>query len=196
MHQENTSKYSFIKTIGEGGNGVVFKARCNTTQTTVAIKYIRFADGECIEFIRSVAREVKILIHLSHRATNKYTIKLLDIFLPEECDIDEPTSLSGIYMVTDYFPVDLFDVICSDSVNFTKSHALLLSYNILKSVNYLHKNNILHRDLKPQNILVTKDFEVRICDFGLSRGIRSLTPNKPVRKMSLLSFTRFYRPPE
>lgn len=70
----------------------------------------------------------------------------------------------------EYLPYDL----CS--LNFsTLSDELKmkLAYKILCAVKYIHSANVLHRDLKPQNILITETFEVKICDFGLSTVINA-----------------------
>jgi serine/threonine protein kinase len=63
---------------------------------------------------------------------------------------------------------------------------------ILKGLKYLHSGDILHRDLKPQNILVKEDGSVKICDFGLSRGVEA----KKNEQLTKLVQTRWYRAPE
>ena len=72
-------------------------------------------------------------------------------------------------------------------------------YQLLKGVNYLHKHNVIHRDLKPGNLLVTRNCELRITDFGLAR----LKPTRENREgeeieeaMTEHVVTRWYRPPE
>ena len=60
-------------------------------------------------------------------------------------------------------------------------HVQLLMQQTLSGLEYLHANNVVHRDLKPSNILVTKNFEVKICDFGLSREIRPTTQPTPMK---------------
>jgi serine/threonine protein kinase len=80
---------------------------------------------------------------------------------------------------------------------FNKGQAVVFTYNMLCAIRFIHSSNIVHRDLKPGNILVTPDLEVKICDFGFSRGIQTaLVGNQQKRRMSLTAFTRFYRPPE
>lgn len=72
-----------------------------------------------------------------------------------------------------------------------------LSFNLLKSVEYMHSFGVIHRDLKPQNILINANCNIKICDFGWSR----MVPNekkeaKKTRPMSPGCYSRFYRPPE
>lgn len=53
--------------------------------------------------------------------------------------------------------------------SFTEQHVLTIMYNFLCAMNFLHTANVIHRDLKPQNILLTSQCSVYICDFGLAR---------------------------
>jgi len=79
---------------------------------------------------------------------------------------------------------------------FSKEQALVLTYNLLSAVKFLHEANILHRDIKPDNILVTEDFQVKLCDFGFSRSINKESAKQKTRSLSPTVFTRYYRPPE
>jgi len=56
-------------------------------------------------------------------------------------------------------------------MKFTENHVITIIYNILCAINLVHKTGIMHRDIKPGNILVNKDCQVKLCDFGLARTI-------------------------
>ena len=56
-------------------------------------------------------------------------------------------------------------------MQFTENHVITIIYNILCAINLVHKTGIMHRDIKPGNILVNKDCQVKLCDFGLARTI-------------------------
>ena len=56
-------------------------------------------------------------------------------------------------------------------INFTEKHLLKIVYNSLCSLNFMHAANVMHRDLKSANILITAECDVKICDFGLSRSL-------------------------
>lgn len=72
----------------------------------------------------------------------------------------------------DYEDNDLKKILnLSNSMQFTETHVITLTYNILCALNLVHKLNIMHRDIKPENILVNRDCQVKICDFGLARTV-------------------------
>lgn len=102
-----------------------------------------------------------------------------------------------MYLVMEYFRLDLADILSSSSITLRKKDAIKMTYKTLCAVQFLHSANIIHSDIKPENILINNDLEIKICDFGLSRSLRHRDePNKKIRPMSNCSFTRFYRPPE
>ena len=70
-----------------------------------------------------------------------------------------------------------------------------LIYQILCGLKYIHSANVLHRDLKPGNLLVNADCELKICDFGLARGF-SVDPEENAGYMTEYVATRWYRAPE
>lgn len=71
----------------------------------------------------------------------------------------------------------------------------LVLYNILCSMNFIHSANIVHRDVKPANILINQNCQVKICDFGLARSLPKKTKSN-VRKLSVHVSSRWYRAPE
>ena len=75
---------------------------------------------------------------------------------------------------------ELHRIICSNQP-LTPEHVEFFLYQILRGVKYIHSANVVHRDLKPPNILVNKDCELKICDFGLARGFDELDPSPPTR---------------
>jgi serine/threonine protein kinase len=97
----------------------------------------------------------------------------------------------------EYIPNTLAEVV---TLNLSEDSAVTLVYNLLLCMQYLHSANVVHRDLKPQNILITSDCTVKICDFGFARSTKApkgkLPGNKRALPMSPVAFTRFYRPPE
>ena len=86
---------------------------------------------------------------------------------------------------------DLFKIIKSGQV-LTSDHFKFIMYQILRGLLFLHSAKIIHRDIKPSNILINEDCSIKICDFGLSRGIGD------EGELGLTEYvvTRFYRAPE
>lgn len=77
----------------------------------------------------------------------------------------------------------------------TDAHFQSFIYQILSGLKYIHSANVLHRDLKPGNLLVNADCELKICDFGLARGF-SADPEQNAGYMTEYVATRWYRAPE
>lgn len=169
-------KYEKLEKIGEGTYGTVFKAKNKETHEIVALKRVRLDDDD--EGVPSSAlREICLLKELKH----KNIVRLYDIMISEK----------KLTLVFEYCDQDLkkyFDSCQGDvDANIVKS----FMYQLLRGLAFCHANNVLHRDLKPQNLLINKDGELKLGDFGLARpfGI-------PVRCYSAEVVTLWYRPPD
>merc|ERR1712217_817877 len=129
-----------------------------------------------------ILREVKLLRSFRH----DNIISILDMYPPDHPDFED------IYIVTDLMETDLHRVIYSKQV-LNDEHVQYFVYQILRGLLYLHSANVVHRDLKPQNILVNKNCDLKIADFGLARGF-----GKEEEDASLTDYvvTRWYRAPE
>jgi serine/threonine protein kinase len=121
-----------------------------------------------------------------------------DIYFPKDSDLENTESITGIYIVMEYFSFTLDKIIYQSTANLMKHQVIVLIYNLLCATKFLHDSNLIHRDLKPDNILLTRNLEVRLCDFGFSRSLEPVKKKSSVmrRKLSSGCFTRFYRPPE
>merc|ERR1712037_700489 len=80
----------------------------------------------------------------------------------------------------------------------SNDHICYFLYQILRALKYIHSANVLHRDLKPSNLLVNSNCDLKICDFGLARGIYPEDDNAIGSSMLLTEYvvTRWYRAPE
>lgn len=92
-------------------------------------------------------------------------VELIELIYPRD-----PDTFSTLYVVMEYAQSDLKKLIKS-SCNLETTHIQHITYNLICAVKYLHESNVLHRDLKPANVLINEDCTVKLCDFGLSRGI-------------------------
>lgn len=144
--------------IGSGSYGVIFKGKNNYTGDDIAIKKIKFVNCS-LGIPGEILREVIILRGLK----NDNIIELEDVVLDKD----------NIFLI--------FKLMNSDLKNYIEViHPHPLGVNLmkriiketLKGLDYIHQNNIIHRDMKPQNILINynkEELEVRITDFGLSK---------------------------
>mmetsp|Transcript_15256 Transcript_15256/g.28722 ORF Transcript_15256/g.28722 Transcript_15256/m.28722 type:complete len:584 (+) Transcript_15256:225-1976(+) len=186
-------RYSMIRTIGSGAYGVVISAKDFTSGTNVAIKMIPKAFHDEIDAKR-ILREIKLLKHFKH----DNIISIQDMMPPLAKRVED---FRDVYIVSDLMETDLHRIIYSKQ-DLSIDHVQYFVYQILRAVKYMHSANVLHRDLKPSNLLVNSNCDLKVCDFGLARGI-SATHDEDLEndgKTSLLLteyvVTRWYRAPE
>lgn len=109
-------------------------------------------------------------------------------------DIADITRFNELYLYEELMEADLHAIIRSGQP-LTDAHYQSFIYQILCGLKYIHSANVLHRDLKPGNILVNADCELKICDFGLARGYSDI-PEENAGFMTEYVATRWYRAPE
>ncbi|EGG20971.1 p34-cdc2 protein [Cavenderia fasciculata] len=167
------SRYHKLEKLGEGTYGKVYKAKEKTTGRIVALKKIRLED----DGVPSTAlREISILKDLPHQNV----VALYDVL---HCT-------NRLYLVFEFLDQDLkkyMDSVQSMNPQLVKSYL----YQILKGLAYSHSHRILHRDLKPQNLLIDRLGSIKLADFGLARAI-----SIPVRVYTHEIVTLWYRAPE
>ncbi|CAG8484783.1 9860_t:CDS:10 [Paraglomus occultum] len=177
-------KYEFVRELGQGAYGVVCAARNTETGQGVAIKKVTNVFSKTILTKRAL-REVKLLQHFRG---HKNITCLYDM------DIIDPYNYNEVYLYEELMEADLHAIIRSGQP-LTDAHYQSFVYQILCGLKYIHSANVLHRDLKPGNLLVNADCELKICDFGLARGF-SENPEADSGFMTEYVATRWYRAPE
>ncbi|KAK9038866.1 hypothetical protein V6N11_023709 [Hibiscus sabdariffa] len=177
---EIDTKYVPIKPIGRGSYGVVCSSINRETNEKVAIKKISNVFGNRVDALRTL-RELKLLRHIRH----DNVISLKDIMMPAQ-----RTSFKDVYLVYELMDTDLLQIIKSPQP-LTNDHCKYFIFQLLRGLKYLHSANILHRDLKPGNLLINANCDLKICDFGLARTSRG---NEQF--MTEYVVTRWYRSPE
>ncbi len=173
------SRYKLKHTLGHGAYGQVVSALDTQTGRKVAIKRVdRLLDDKTDA--KRILREVKILRHLRKHAN---IVRLVDYFLEPKKDFNE------VYIVFELMQTDLRKIVLSKNV-LEKVHYQFITYQLLCGLKYMHSAQVWHRDLKPANLLLNANSTLKICDFGLSRGVDE---NAIVTDYVV---TRWYRAPE
>ncbi|CAN6896224.1 unnamed protein product [Brassica oleracea] len=169
-------RYLKQEVLGQGTYGVVFKATDTKTGETVAIKKIRI--GKQKEGVNITAlREIKMLKELKH----PHIILLIDAFPHKQ----------NLHLVFEFMETDLEGVIRDSNVFFSPADVKSYLLMTLKGLAYCHEKRVLHRDMKPNNLLIGPDGQLKLADFGLARLFGS-----PDRKFTHQVFARWYRAPE
>uniref|UniRef100_A0A3Q3VIJ9 cyclin-dependent kinase n=1 Tax=Mola mola TaxID=94237 RepID=A0A3Q3VIJ9_MOLML len=145
-----------VEKIGEGTYGVVYKAKNKVTGETVALKKIRL-ETETEGVPSTAIREISLLKELSH----PNIVKLRDVIHTE----------NKLYLVFEFLHQDLKKFMDSSSVTgiplpLVKSYL----FQLLQGLAFCHSHRVLHRDLKPQNLLINAQGEIKLADFGLARA--------------------------
>ena len=152
-------RYELLELIGVGGMSRVYKAKCNLLNRFVAVKILKEEFNEDKEFIKRFYIE-------SQAAASLSSPHIVSIY-----DVGDEENLH--YIVMEYVEgVTLKDVIKENGV-MAWNVALNLSMQILTALECAHKNGIVHRDIKPQNMIVTEDGVLKVTDFGIARAVNN-----------------------
>jgi mitogen-activated protein kinase 1/3 len=176
-------KYFPVKVLGEGAYGVVCLAedREDPKSRQVAIKKCSKAFHDLVDAKR-ILREIKLLRHFDHQNI----VSVRDLIPPRSLGYIE-----DVYIVMDSMEANLHKIIYSRQ-KLSNEHIQYFIYQVLKGLKYLHSAGVLHRDLKPSNLLVNHNCDLKICDFGLARGMSETADSQYTEYV----VTRHYRAPE
>ncbi|KAI8872795.1 kinase-like protein [Ramicandelaber brevisporus] len=185
------AKYKVIREIGHGAYGTVLAVESLATGQHLALKKVmRLGDKEILT--RRCLREMKLLRHFNGHDN---IIAMLDLDIVYDAD----GGFNDLYVTQELMEADMHQIIKS-AQKLTEGHYQYFLYQILRGLKYIHSANVLHRDLKPGNLLVNADCELRICDFGLARGYRTDSSGEDRAAdagfMTEYVATRWYRSPE
>ena len=169
------NRYRIEKQIGQGGMGKVYVATDERFRSTVAIKETVFED---VNLRKAFEREARLLNSLKHSA------------LPRVSDhFDEK---DGQFLVMEYIAgEDLAEMMEQGGTEFSLEEVLKWANQLCDALEYLHSQNIIHRDIKPQNLKLTPNGQIVLLDFGLAKGNATDAAHQTAAK-SIFGYSRNY----
>ena len=150
-----SGRYVIQAIVGTGGMAVVYRAFDQKKNRIVAIKVLRPEYESDEEFVRRFSREAEAASKVSH----ENIVNLLDVGI----DVDKR------YIVMEYVDGQTLKELIRQQGSIDPDTAIRMTIRILAAVDHAHRNGIVHRDIKPQNILVDAEGRVKVADFGIAR---------------------------
>ncbi|KAH3663476.1 hypothetical protein WICMUC_005915 [Wickerhamomyces mucosus] len=196
-------EYEDFKQLGEGTFGVVYRGRMKKNNQIVAIKKV-LERGTDDGYPLTAFREMNALRELR----SQYVIELVEMLsdkvfleLGTEKKIEGLKKERSYYMVFPYMKFDLAGILMNPDVNLSEPDNKSIMLQMLRGIDYIHKQNFIHRDIKTANILIDSEGIVKIADLGLIRnhqGPRVLLDRQGGgrHKLTQVVMTRYYRAPE
>ncbi|WP_283591581.1 Stk1 family PASTA domain-containing Ser/Thr kinase [Clostridium butanoliproducens] len=150
------SRYELIEKIGEGGMAVVYKAKCRLLNRYVAVKILKDEYTSNFEFTDKFRKEAAAAASFSHN-------NIVNVF-------DVGVEGKYNYIVMELVNGKTLKKIINERGNLPYEEVVSIGIQIAKALECAHKNGIIHRDIKPHNILVTEDGTVKVTDFGIAKA--------------------------
>lgn len=157
-------RYLIKDSIGKGGMAVVYKAWDMTLERTVAIKVLRQKYSADPAFQEHFRQEARAAANLSH--ANIATVH------------DFGFDRGRLFIIMEFVPGSDLKNLLAKKGNMSVESALNLMIQACAGVGYAHKNGLVHCDIKPQNLLITPDNQVKMVDFGIARALASIHPEE------------------
>ena len=158
------NRYRLVEQIGMGGMAIVYRAVDLRTGHNVAVKVLRPEYNEDSEFISRFQREAEAASKMTHHNI----VNLLDVGMDGE----------NRYLVMEYVQGKTLKTVIQERGRLNPALAGQITIRILSALEHAHRNGIVHRDIKPQNILVHADGHIKVADFGIARIANSSTLTK------------------
>ena len=158
------NRYRLIEQIGMGGMAIVYRAVDLRTGHNVAVKVLRPEYNGDSEFVGRFQREAEAASKMTHHNI----VNLLDVGMDGE----------NRYLVMEYVQGKTLKEVIQERGKLSAPLACQITIRILSALEHAHRNGIVHRDIKPQNILVHADGHIKVADFGIARIANSSTLTK------------------
>ena len=155
------NRYEIQEKIGEGGMSIVYKARCNKLNRYVAVKILKKELSDNEEIVSKFKREATAIAALS----DNNIVNVLDVGTQDDLN----------YIVMEYVKGKTLKDVIKQFGKLNYETAITIGTQIAKALDCAHRNKIIHRDVKPQNVLVTEDGIIKVTDFGIAKSTTSAT---------------------
>ncbi|OMF37514.1 serine/threonine protein kinase [Paenibacillus sp. FSL H8-0548] len=159
--QDLGGRYEILTRIGGGGMALVYKAHDVLLNRNVAVKVLRQQFVHDEEFIRRFRREAQSAAALSH----PNVVSIYDVGQEEDTH----------YIVMEYIEGHNLNEVILERAPLQPDEAVRIAMQIADALDHAHQNHIIHRDIKPHNILIGKNGRVKVTDFGIARAVTSST---------------------
>jgi len=181
-----TRKYDIVQKLGKGAYGIVWRATDKRTKDVVALKKI----FDAFQNATDAQRTFREVMFLQEMKGHEHIVSLLNV-LKADNDRD-------IYLVFEHMETDLHAAIRANILQ--DVHKQYIMWQTLKALKFMHSANLLHRDMKPSNLLLNSDCLMKVADFGLARSMRepgeTMEDNDEPHCFTDYIATRWYRAPE
>ncbi|MCH5286337.1 MAG: Stk1 family PASTA domain-containing Ser/Thr kinase [Christensenellaceae bacterium] len=154
-------RYRLVEQIGMGGMAIVYRAIDQRTGHSVAVKVLKPEFNKDAEFVSRFQREAEAASKMTHHNI----VNLLDVGMDGE----------NRYLIMEYVQGKTLKEVIREKGKLSPSVAAQITIRILSALQHAHQNGIIHRDIKPQNILVHADGHIKVADFGIARMANSST---------------------
>ncbi len=154
-------RYVLVEQIGIGGMAIVYRAIDRNTGHSVAVKVLKPEFNRDAEFVGRFQREAEAASKMTHHNI----VNLLDVGMDGE----------NRYLIMEYVKGKTLKEVIQEKGRLSAPVAVQITIRILSALQHAHQNGIIHRDIKPQNILVHADGHIKVADFGIARMANSST---------------------
>lgn len=155
------NRYEILEKIGEGGMAEVYKAKCHLLNRFVAVKVLKEEYSGDKDFVDKFKAEAAAAGSISH----SNIVNIYDVGTQDKIN----------YIVMEYVHGRTLKEVIIENGRLDYNRAIDIAIQIGKALDCAHKNGIIHRDIKPQNILVTDEGSVKVTDFGIAKAASSVT---------------------
>ena len=165
---QRIGRYEILERIAAGGQGTVYRARDTVLDRVVAVKIINQPVTDDPEYLEALQREARLAASLDHPNVTRV----------HDFQVEGDTA----YIVMEYVP-DSLDKHVQAGQPLPYQRAVEIAIQVCRGLAHAHENGVVHRDIKPQNILLTEDGTAKVTDFGIARALVSSTQSRGTRTM-------------